>query len=454
MNTENFQQVLDKAISEIIDWFKNVYPDHGGIPYYAMDGDTGNPLGNRNLLPELDDYLPFFWMLGEHDFVLNQIAKLKQNFNKNPMLFTHPQIRCKKGFGIPGPLRSRINHVDIQDYVEILYGLLEIYELSKERSHLNLAVRIFEHIVKNFYRKGCFRSFRLSRFPVLLNVTEAMSGMFIEVAVDLFLLTTKKRYLDIARECAYFWISQPLFQSSGIFPSVVLKGMLSFLPGAGKFDYFAELAKPNTSMASGLLALASPPVKMKEAMSALEKWVEGLERYFLIKKSAVTAALAHTPQLMENDYGPILSTNFAAMDVLCDLYMLSKNDHYLGLAEKIGEFFIDHQSFRTGLFPDEPGEKRSYLDANTDLAVTLAKISELTGKSHYREAGLKAIKGILDFHRAPFGYYRDVHMESGEVINNVVETRFVSLLLKPLILFRDDLKIFDEKGSWSKFRDR
>ena len=118
------------------------------------------------------------------------------------------------------------------------------------------------------------------------------------------------------------------------------------------------------------------------------------------------------------------------------------------------DYFISFQSERTGLLPDEPGLPKSYIDANTDFAVSLAKLAELTGEKKYYIIGEQIIRGILNFHRGTYGYYRDVDMFTGEILNPLVETRFVSLLLKALILYRDHQSIYSPEGNWSVFRDR
>ena len=138
-------------------------------------------------------------------------------------------------------------------------------------------------------------------------------------------------------------------------------------------------------------------------------------------------------------------TSLAATDSL---------SRYLDLAVGITEFFLRFISPTTHLVPDEPGFNRSYLDANTDFTVSLAKLAAITQKDHYRETGKKILEGILTYHQGTYGFYRDVDLENGRVIDSAIETRFVSLLLKALLLYRREMKINGETGTWSLFRDR
>ena len=115
---------------------------------------------------------------------------------------------------------------------------------------------------------------------------------------------------------------------------------------------------------------------------------------------------------------------------------------------------MEYRSHNTGLIPDEPGKERSYLDANSDFAVSLAKMTEITGEAKYKEIGRSIVESIIKYHSAPYGFYRDVHLHTGKPLSPLVETRFCSLLLKPLFLYRDDISIYGESGKWSLFRDR
>jgi len=448
---DSFNKKLDETKNTIIRLFKSKYLDPQGCPYYAINGKNGAPIGNRNLLSELDDYVPFFWMLDEKQFVLNQIRILEQTFKKNKLIFMKPQIRQSKGIGLPAGCRKWVRHVDSQDYVEILYGLLELYELSGTEKFLHLATAIMDMVLKKFYRLGFVRTWRIRPFGPTLSVADALSGMYIEIAADLARLTNKHKYLVAAEEMARSWTRTSLFEEYGIFPSVHLEWPWNKLPYFKRYRFRTELAKSNTSPAYGLVALTSPPHSRDWAMKALDQWVDGLYNHFSTKK----LVLAHTPRLHVTDpYGDILSTNFAVLDILCDLYNLKPEKKFLDLAVNIARYFLEAQSSKTGLFPDKPGFCLSYLDANTDIAVSLKKLYEITGTQDYLDAGENALMGVLKYHQNPYGFWRDVDLETGDALSEEIETRFVSLLLKPLILYSKDVKVFGEGGYWSLFRDR
>ncbi|MFC1850795.1 hypothetical protein ACFL27_11430 [candidate division CSSED10-310 bacterium] len=445
------QQLLDETITQIVIWFKGIYLNQAGCPYYAIDGHTGQALDKRDLIPELDDYVPFFWLLGEHDFVQNQIQILKQRLQKKPLLFSRPQIRMFRGIGLPGPWRRWIPHVDSQDYVEILFGLIELHEQSGSIEFLRLAEELFQNILVAFKRQNHLRTWYILPFGPALPVSDALSGMYIEIAADLARLTEDTRYIKLAEQLAKSWLTTTCFQKYGLFPSVLIDQPWRKLPLFKRFLSRVALAKENTSVASGLFTLAASPHRRKWAEQALDSWVTGLSKYF----ATADMVLAHTPCLAEGEvHGPVLSNNFAVLDILCDLHHLTKSSQCLDLAESIAAYFMKFQARETGLFPDEPGQERSFLDSNTDFAVSLRKLAELTNQSRYREAGERALQGIIRHHRGPAGFFRDVHLKTGAVINDLVETRYVSLLLKALILYRDEYQIYGPEGKWSLFRDR
>lgn len=452
MNDDN--HAIQVAINRILDLFKTSFQGPDGLPVYDVDGETGKPVSDRNLLSEFDDYAPFFWVLGERSMVIDHFQILTARLRERPLLFNRPQIRAIKGLGLPGMFR-RLSYADSQDYVEILYGLTELYTLSNDQKFIVTAEDLFDRIVKRFERRGSIRSFRMMPWGPTLPVADAMSGMFIEIASDLSVLSpnrsSRQRYRDFASKWMKWWTETEMFQQHGVFPSMALKGLWGRLTGIQQKLMRAELAKPNTSMIYGILALAAPPHRDPVAKQVFERWIEGLIKCFMTSKGV----FSHLAELRKTEnHGPILSTNFAALDILCDAVFLFNSNKCKQIAQTITDHFLEYRSHNTGLIPDEPGKERSYLDANSDFAVSLAKMTEITGEAKYKEIGRSIVESIIKYHSAPYGFYRDVHLHTGKPLSPLVETRFCSLLLKPLFLYRDDISIYGESGKWSLFRDR
>ncbi len=451
MNDRNEAARFDEAIGRITSWFQSIYVMKSGFPAYEINGDTGEHLGHRDLLAELDDYLPFFWMAGETEYVRRQLRLLNERLSESLFLFNRPQIRRKVGIGLPGPLRRIVPYSDVQDYVEILYGLLELHGLCPELDTLNPARELFRHIIRNFGSNGRLHSFRLMPFGPVLPVMDAMTGMYIEIGVELFEKTGERGYLDTVAQWCRTWLNTDLCRAFGFFASTQLTGIWKKIRALRRYTRRVELAKANTSMAFGLIALARIPDTTGWALPALERWLRGIHSRFITENGVFT----HFPRLDDAPvHLPILSTNFALIDIFCDVAHAFNRPEYLDSARCIADFYLQHQSSETGLFPDEIGGHRSYLDANTDLAVALYRLTELTKEDDYREAGLRALDGILRFHQAPFGYYRDVEINTGAPIRSLVETRFVSLFLKALLLYRDRPELYSGHDAWARYRDR
>jgi hypothetical protein len=188
---------------------------------------------------------------------------------------------------------------------------------------------------------------------------------------------------------------------------------------------------------------------------ALRHWADGMALHFQTHLPGVFYHLSDDsplpPQFTER---PILSTNFAMIDVMADLYRALGDERFLQTALAGSDYWLEQQSARTGLFPDEAGAERSYLDGNTDLIVTLMRMHELTGEDKYMHSALRSLKGVLKYHRAPLGYVRDVHLHTGEPLGWRVETRFVALLLKPLLLFARGWRLYGPNGKAGILRDR
>ncbi len=451
MNDRSGKERFNEAIGRIAGWFRSMYVTRTGFPTYEVNGDTGQPLGSRDLLAELDDYLPFFWMAGETEYVREQLGLLNERLSESFSLFNRPQIRRHVGIGLPGPLRRFVPYADVQDFVEILYGLLELHGLSPELDVLLPARELFRHIARNFSSNGRLHTFRLMPFGPVLPIMDAMTGMYIEIGVELFEQTGEHWYLETVSRWCRTWLDTDLYRTFGFFASTQFTGVWKLVPMLRRYTRRVELAKANTSMAFGLIALA----RMKEtagwALPALDRWLTGIRSCFMTDDGVFT----HFPRLDAAPvYLPVLSTNFALIDIFCDVAHAFDRPEYLESARRIADFFLKHQSPETGLFPDEIGCRRSYLDANTDLAVALYRLTELTKEAEYREAGLRALDGILRFHEAPFGYYRDVDQHTGTPLCSLVETRFVSLFLKALLLYRDRPELYSGHDAWARYRDR
>ena len=446
--------LLDERIEEILEWFRSTYLREDGFPHYDVDGETGKPLSPRSLLSELGDYVPFIAASGDAAYVRNQVQLLQKQLESRPSLFDAPQARVHAGVRLSLPFNIRPAHTDSLDYTEILYGLLELHQLWQDYSLIELADRVLQQVSALFARNGFIATWCLLRPRWALPVCESMNGMYIEIFADFFRATRDRQYLESARELADHWVSLPNFREKGFFPSVhLLSKSMTWIPRFRRIAARAELVKYNSCMASGLMALFREDPGGPWA-DHLRHWASGIVQHFQFQPGVFYHLSDDTPLLPQFPERPVLSTNFAIIEIFADLFHALGDQQYFELALAGADFWLEQQSARTGLFPDAVGGDTSYLDGNTDLIMALMRMFELTGEDKYMHSSLRALKGILKYHRAPCGYMRDVGLETGKPLCPNVETRFVSLLLKPLLLFQRGWRIYGQENMSDILRDR
>jgi uncharacterized protein YyaL (SSP411 family) len=446
--------MLEERIAEIIGWFEGAYMRPDGLPHYDVDGETGEPLSGRSLLSELGDYAPFLAAAGAVDFALRQVEILERRLDESPTLFRAPQARVHAGVRLPLPAAFCPAHIDSLDYTEIPYGLLELAHLTGEARLVELAESFLELVHELFARDGFIATWRLLRTGWILPVAEAMNGMFIEILADLHRSTRRERHLERARSLARRWLETPMYREKGIFPSVhLLSGGMAAVPRFRRIAARAELAKYNSSMAAGLLALVREDPE-GPWLDELLRWYEGLREQFGARQGVFYHLSKDSPSLPQFGERPILSTNFAILDLLCELHLVTGEPRFLEDALAGAGFWLELQSEKTGLFPDQAGGDRSYLDANTDLIIALLRLNELSGEDLYRRSAVRCLKGILKHHHGRWGYVRDVDLDSGRPLGSRVETRFVSLLLKPLLVLHHGWRLYGAGGRAMILRDR
>jgi hypothetical protein len=186
--------------------------------------------------------------------------------------------------------------------------------------------------------------------------------------------------------------------------------------------------------------------------SDIYKWVEATKKIMSSGKGGLYSSIELTGNNIKMDVD--LTSNFAVIDVLCDCAWVFKEDRFLRMAREIADFWLSLQSSSTGLFPLTPKSKSSYLDSETDMIIALIKLYELTGEVKYKESAEKTFEGILQFHHAKRGYVLSVDINNGKILNPIVKTKFVSLLLKPFILFISGRDIYKTPWLHNLLKDR
>ncbi len=444
--------MLKERIHEIVGWFDGVYRSPDGWPWYEIDGDQGHNLSDRTLIVEIGDYLPFFLSAGEEDFVIREIQSLRSVFKEQTPMFNQPIMRRNKGLQLKLPGLGLMRYTDMLDYSEILYGLLECSDIADCPVWSELACEIGEQVVKLFLKKNYLSSWSWKDHKVPL--TEPLSGMFIEIFCELKSCRSEVNFLAVAEDMGRFWSQNVFFRQYGVFPSVVVTSkLLKKVPQIQPATRRAVLVKHNLAMLWGLKSLYLHTGKVYW-LDCVKHWLEGAKQHFLLPEGIYSHVAFGFPWSSPNGQYPVLSTNFAMIDLLCDLHYETEESSYLQEAMTAGDWWLDRQSSQTGLFPDDVSKNISYLDGNTDFIVAYLKLYEISGEDKYRQAALKCLKGVIKYHHCPYGYYTNVHLNNGTPLNARVETRFVSLFMKALLLIESGASIYGPDGWLDRLKDR
>jgi len=444
-------------IQEIIKWFKIDFLGPDGFPVFDLDGRTGKPLSKRNLMPELGDYLPFLLYLGEEDYVNEQIELARIYFEENELLINKEKrklvIKTNEGYNIrKSALLPSFSYSFA--YTDLLLGLLECYELKGDRKNLSLAEKIIQKVFDNFFRDGFLCSYYIPLLGYRIPVSESNTGLYIEILVDLYRFTDKQKYIKRAEDLAKSWLKTDFVKSYGLFPYYhLLDSKFLLIPSIKQMSKTVTLTKHNYCTLAGMLALYEK-TKKEVFKEAIEKWVEGFEKYLIDEKSIV-----HTEVEIDNGKITRKGASFNSLfitDFFCDIYCKLNEEKCLLYAKKVADFWLKLQSKNTGLIPNQLDKRATFIDNETDFSVALMKLYSLTGEKKYKNTATNIVNGVIRFHRIKRGYVRSVDAESGEIVDYKIETKFTSLFLKPLIAIAsgNEIDIYKNQMLYNLLRDR
>ena len=446
--------LLVQCRDEIINWFEHDYSSTEGFPFFKIDALTGKPLSSQNILTDLGDYLPFFLWCGKGDYVERHINLAQDFFEKvNIILYELGEV--------PGvTLKHRLRRLILGystlsfEYSDLLLGLIECYEIKRDQGLLDFIDFMIDKIYALFFTKNNLACVYYPRVKYKLPVAKPTNGIFIEQLIDLYRLTGHRKYLDKANQLLNPWLDSEFFRETGLFPSQIFASKLIPKNWSGNKNPHrtAYLTKDNYCMAAAVLALFSlshePPLN-----HALINWFDGVTKYFIDENGGVYQwTIIESPDRFVR--GPLTSKSYAVVDFCCDYTWSTGDGRYIKTAERIAEFYLSRQSKETGLLPTTETPEESYFDDETDFAISLMKLYELTGKEIYKEAAIKIFNGQIKYHHTARGYVNRVNIYTGEVTENIIESRYCSLFLKLILLFLEERRIYADPVFMNLLRDR
>ena len=447
-----FENKIESKKDEILRWFENNYTPKDNFPFFQIDGKSGEGNSDKNSLAELGDYLPFLLYFGLNSYAQKQLEIAEDFFDNGFIIMENnpsKNIIKKAVFG---------DYTWSFEYTDFILGLLECYELTKNKETLQFAEKMMHKVFYLFGKNGMICNRYYPRLNYRMPISDSLSGMYIELLVDLFKLTNKKEYLEKSNFLAKNWIQVDFFQSYGLFPELFyLKKYYTILR---KNEYTlkptqnAYLTKYNSTMVAGILSLYEV-TKDPILKQSLIKWNEGIQSFFQDKDGGLYDHVEIVDSKVV-DKGAISITNFAIVDLLCDIYYVTKDDLFLNNALIIASFWEKQISKETGLLPAAVSKSYSSFDGETDFVIAFMKLYELTNQEKYRDAAKSIFNGQLKFHHCEKGYVDKVNIFSGEIVDHNIQTRFVSLFLKAIMVMSSGKKIYDpnDKTFLSLLRDR
>lgn len=432
------EDFYNSEAQRIIDFLKKDFLLESGTFTLTKIEDYKQPY---HIFPDLGDFLPFFLYFNEDKFIDKQIEIFKKTLVNNILISEHKTLGLK-------------NLAKSYEYSDLLYGLTDYYLSNKNDANKKLLIENIDTAIKIFSLDKKFNSFYLPKLKFHFPIQDSRDGMMIELFVDLYKIFKKDEYLKIAQNIFSNLVSQKFYKKHRIFSTFytdnVFVKLLLFKKSFKKYFHSSEIMKNNTNTLFAFLSLYNV-TKNEEILSHIDNIVDSIKNKASIDSSGIVKTFFPNKK---NELA-FLTSSFALLDFLCDLYFNLKQVKDLEFAKKIANFWIAQQG-KTGLFPFYNGKNESYLDAETDMTIALFKLGELTGDEKYKIAAEKCFDGIIKYHGSK-NYVLSVNIDTGELINNSQKTKFLALFLKLLILKREISKgnrIYHNEELFNLLRDR
>lgn len=420
------------------------------VPLEYTDIENDKMFGNITV-DDLGDNIPFIAWLG----YLNNKKYLEWAEDQAQTIVKHYQMpngllctrHLKKGY--PKKNNNKVFNADKMS--DSALGLNLMYSLTKDETYMTSLLIFFIGLIEVISSQG-FIYYKKSPFFTFPFSTGKYCGLYIEELIKAYEPRGCEGLLTYAKILAYPWIREPFFKRNGLFPfkctnpmikpfaQILFKRTTSFT-----FDT-AMLTKSNANLIFGLVRLQTV-VKDPEIERALNLWVKAVQTKLLTHEGILTSIW------QENKSRTIsyLGADHAAIDALLEIYHVTNNKSAYDLAIRITNGWIKLQS-ETGLVIETPYNydtkelsklMKNYsmtrtdisrLDSQTDFAIMVLKVYELTEDVKYLSVAEKIAKGIIEYHKFGKGYVEFVNTETGEQIIKPIETKYLFLLLKLFLL--------------------
>lgn len=406
-------------------------------PFVRPDGLLTRGLGadgapnSRHCLADLGDYLPFFPLFGGEAFVGAHLAAVERALPDG--LLSSQERRA----GIPV-------HTSYE-YTDLLQGLF--WAAERDPAALSLARCVAERAIRLFRIGRGTCSVVAVGLPLRLSVLDTRDGMFLE------LLAGRKEVSGSTKAVAGLrdeLLAIPAFRAHGLFPMFASRGAAQMLPRLRRAAETYVFMKHNSNAAYGFLALAKRGDTVAHA--ALDRWTAA----FLKEGVGEDGSVVHRARFTASglaDREELATSTHTAIDLLCDISDAFDRQDCLTAARRIADRALAGRG-RTGLFPLRASQKDDDLDVQTDMIVALHKLHELSGSAVYADAARVALEAVLTYHRRQEALVLSVDVDTGEVCDGSLKTKFIALFLKALHLALTEKRIYADPALHALIADR
>jgi hypothetical protein len=415
------------------------YTPPEGLLARRVDARAGRIVDPGGLVDELGDYVQYVFLVGRETgrqdysaWALDQIRRAARGYQRTQGLFLkRPRARA-----------GRFEFFNALVIGDTIWGLAEMVALSAEPEVERIAARFVAGLWQSALRRGqvgygCWlvggRAW--GRIPLSEPMTAGYVG---ESLVNLYLATGDRTYLERGRDLLRTWLDTGTFLRHGLFTRWVTRaapGLKTLLDVQFRLRghhglAVCRLTKGDTFLVMALLALWRVTGD-EEIRRGLIRWSEAVERLRLPDGRFAN----HLDLRTGRRWWVKLSENHSVIECLLDLH------HDLGLTRPL-ELAADcarawlGMTTAAGLIPESDHEDRAHLDPQNDFMIDLLKLARLTGDDRFGAAADGLFEAVMARHRLDHGFAQRVTASTGKPESGLVETKFLGLFLKGLLVRR------------------
>lgn len=381
------------------------------------NGEYRHELNNEGLSDiliynDLGDIVPFLLELGKYEILNRIIESLKARTNTETYLVS----RSKTLNRFRGLVKS-------YDYTDFLIGLEELNRTCLETKVNGLLKQYIDQTISIFRLDGKHSSYFYPKLKIRFPIVDSRDTTFIEIFCDLSDRLNDEYYKDLAFEIFLRFKKIREKEKLSLLPDFDMNYLIQKITKSKK-QY--SLMKNHTNTLHAYLRLYEI-TQNKEVLNEINEIFLNCCSSFCISKGK----FSDSPST--NSSKASLKASFALIEFICDFYILVKNDSVLSIGLEIANFWISIIG-STGLFPMDSDSTMSFIDSQTDMIISLWRLAGLTGDKTIMDAADSAYHALCEYHGRQ-GYPLNVDVNTGEVIDKTVRTKFVFLFIKAVIAY-------------------